>query len=42
MEFLKLDDESKAPLAGWRQFFDGTDKAPDGGPPKGEFIPSTR
>ncbi len=37
MEFLKLDDESKAPLAGWPEFFDGTDKAPDGGPPKRGF-----
>ncbi|HEX4590083.1 MAG TPA: vWA domain-containing protein, partial [Gemmataceae bacterium] len=38
MEFLKLDDESKTPLAGWTQFFDGTDKAPEGGPPKRGFF----
>jgi hypothetical protein len=37
MEFLKLDDESKVPLAGWPQFFDGTDKPLDGGPPKRGF-----
>ena len=23
MDFLKLDDEAKEPLAGWKQFFDG-------------------
>jgi hypothetical protein len=37
MEFLKLDEESKAPLAGWPQFFDGSDKSPDGGTPKRGF-----
>ncbi|HEY1380027.1 MAG TPA: hypothetical protein VGF55_24705, partial [Gemmataceae bacterium] len=37
MEFLKLDDESKAPLAGWPEFFDGSDKTPEGGPPKRGF-----
>lgn len=37
MEFLKLDDESKAPLSGWPQFFDGTDKTPEGGQPKRGF-----
>jgi hypothetical protein len=37
MEFLKLDDESKAPLAGWPQFFDGSDRSPDGGAPKRGF-----
>jgi hypothetical protein len=37
MEFLKLDDESKSPLAGWTEFFDGSDKSPEGGPPKRGF-----
>lgn len=29
MEFLKLDDESKDPLAGWEEFFSGLDKKQD-------------
>ena len=36
MDFLKLDDDAKEPLAGWKQFFDG-DAAPGQQPLRGFF-----
>jgi hypothetical protein len=38
MEFLKLDDESKTPLAGWPEFFGDADKAAEAAPPKHGFF----
>jgi hypothetical protein len=37
MEFLKLDDESKEPLAGWAEFFDGPEKKAEGTPKRGFY-----
>jgi hypothetical protein len=37
MEFLKLDDGSKTPLAGWPEFFGDADKAAEAASPKRGF-----
>jgi hypothetical protein len=37
MEFLKLDDESKEPLSGWPEFFDGPEKKLEGTPRRGFY-----
>jgi hypothetical protein len=37
MEFLKLDDDSKEPLAGWPEFFEGSEKKADGTPKRGFY-----
>ena len=36
-DFLKLEDESKDPLAGWRDFFDGAEKSSDPTPKRGFY-----
>jgi hypothetical protein len=36
-DYLKLDDDSKDPLAGWREFFDGTEKSTDPTPKRGFY-----
>jgi hypothetical protein len=37
MEFLKLDDENPAPLSGWPEFFDGSEKKAEGTPRRGFY-----
>lgn len=37
MEFLKLDDDSKEMLSGWRDFFEGADGPQDGPPRRGFY-----
>lgn len=37
MEFLKLDDDSREMLSGWREFFDGSDGSSDAPPRRGFY-----
>lgn len=36
-DFLKLDDDSKEPLAGWKEFFDGSEAVPGPNPIRGFY-----